>query len=73
MEKKLYLWVVSAMLLCAGCGKNNAIGVIGGADGPTAVFVAGKSISDINWIGIGTVVVFVLVLIAFIYAKLKSK
>lgn len=33
------LW--SALLL-AGCGNSSSVAVIGGADGPTALFIAGK-------------------------------
>ena len=64
-------------LLCTlglvGCGKESAsVGVIGGADGPTAIFVA----SNINWWVVcglvALVAVIVLVLLA-IYRNKKDK
>lgn len=63
MKKRLVsvLPFVSALCL-AGCSTDKAsIGIIGGADGPTAIFVA----SNINWLRvcglIGLIVVAILV------------
>ena len=40
MKNKLAFALVFVMLMLTGCGKENAaVGVIGGADGPTAVVV----------------------------------
>ncbi len=42
MKKVLILLLALAMVLgLAGCGDDASIGIIGGADGPTAVFVGG--------------------------------
>ena len=73
--KKIISFVLSfvfAMCL-VGCGKESAsIGIIGGADGPTAIFVA----SNINWLDIfafiGVVIVAVLVGL-IIYRNKKNK
>lgn len=41
--KKFLVSAAAFMAFClSGCGRANSIGVIGGADGPTAVFVTGK-------------------------------
>ena len=38
--KRILIFILSAGLLLSGCGNNSSIGIIGGADGPTAVFVS---------------------------------
>ena len=63
MKKRLVSVLPFASALClAGCSTDKAsIGIIGGADGPTAIFVA----SNINWLHvcglIGLIVVAILV------------
>ena len=73
--KKIISFVSSfAFAMClAGCGKEPAsVGIIGGADGPTAIFVA----SNINWLNIfafiGVAIVAVLVAL-IIYRNKKNK
>ena len=73
--KKLLVFISSLILvLCLGGCNNTAasIGIIGGADGPTAVFVT----SQINWPSIcgliGVVIVTVVVAI-IVYLNKKKK
>lgn len=40
--KKMLCCMAMALLL-AGCGPDRSVGVIGGADGPTAIFISGGS------------------------------
>ena len=73
--KQLMTFVFSliAALCTGGCSNQAAsIGVIGGADGPTAIFVT----SQINWLSvcgwIGVIIVTLLVSLV-IYLKKKKK
>ena len=73
--KKLRVFVFSFMVtLClGGCNHRAAsIGIIGGADGPTAVFIASK----VNWPSIyrllGAIIMTVLVVL-LIYRNKKKK
>ncbi|MBE6991927.1 MAG: sodium ion-translocating decarboxylase subunit beta [Ruminococcaceae bacterium] len=43
--RKLILPIILLMSLLTGCGEKNSIGVIGGADGPTAIIVS----SGFDW------------------------
>ena len=71
--KKLMVFVL--LLACAflvGCSNEAAnIGIIGGADGPTAVFVS----SGANWMSIVGVIgiIIVIILVAFIMYRKKKK
>ena len=72
--KTLLLFVLMfVFVFCfVGCGSEASnIGIIGGADGPTAIFVS----SNINWLYIcGLIGVIAAVLVAFvIYRKKKNK
>lgn len=40
---KRVLAAVLCILMLAGCGKSTSIGIIGGADGPTSIFVGGET------------------------------
>ena len=73
--KKLIVFILTFVsVICLGCcnTESDSIGIIGGADGPTAVFVT----SNINWaeifcvIGIITVAVFVVLILC---RKRKNK
>lgn len=73
--KKLTAFVLSfVFVMClGGCSTESAsIGIIGGADGPTAIFVT----SNINWLyicgSIGIIVVAILVVL-FIHRNKKKK
>lgn len=56
----LLAFTMAFMLCSGGCNKAASVALIGGADGPTAIFVS----SDINWLGLcvfaGIIVVIVL-------------
>ncbi len=69
MLMKFILTFVFAACL-GGCSTDNrSIGIIGGADGPTAVFVS----SDINWVGILLVIgIIAAVAIALIICRKKK-
>ena len=73
--KKLIAFVLASVCVLSliGCSSESAsVGIIGGADGPTAIFVA----SNINWLFvcgfIGIIVVAILVAL-FIYRNKKKK
>ena len=73
--KKFITFILTFVFAIAlgGCNmQSDSIGIIGGADGPTAVFVS----SNINWLGIfgivGLIVVAVLITL-FICRKRKNK
>ena len=42
MKKVLYITSILLCILLSGCGDATSIGIIGGADGPTSIIVAGK-------------------------------
>lgn len=70
--KRLLSSLVILLGLLTGCTSENStsIGIIGGADGPISVFVAGK----ISWIGIASVIlIVVLVVVAIIYFIKRNK
>ena len=71
--KKLMAFIltfISAMCFCGCNTKSDSIGIIGGADGPTAVFVS----SDINWLGIFGIigVIAVAVFVVLIICRKKK-
>ena len=71
--KKLIAFILSfASVLClGGCNTESAsIGIIGGADGPTAVFVT----PDINWAGLlGFIGIIAVVILAVVIIRRKRK
>lgn len=73
MKKILILVSTLALaLLFGGCSKNSSsIGIIGGADGPTEIFVA-SGMSQMGIIGLIGVIVAV-VLVAFIICRNRKK
>lgn len=73
--KKLMIFVLSFVVaMClSGCNKEStSIGIIGGADGPTAIFITSK----INWLAVfgfvGIIIAAVLVVL-IIYRNKKKK
>ena len=65
--------VISRMLL-GEMGAPGIVGIIGGADGPTAVFVSSGSFFGTGFgFGFIAVIVFVLSLICWLFFRLKSK
>ena len=71
--KKLMIFVftIISSLCLGGCNNDAAsIGIIGGADGPTAIFVA----STINWPGaFGWIGVIIAAVLAAVMIHLKKK
>ena len=72
--KKLMIFVSSFIfVLClGGCSKEaSSVGIIGGADGPTAVFLT----SQIHWMSVCKLilVILVVILIAVIVYLIKKK
>jgi len=56
------------VLCLGGCGKESAsVGIIGGADGPTAISVS----SDISWLSVCVFIAVVVVLVALIILRNK--
>lgn len=43
MKKVIAIMMIFSILLLTGCRKSSSIGIIGGADGPTAIFVSGSN------------------------------
>ncbi|MFI3213774.1 MAG: sodium ion-translocating decarboxylase subunit beta [Eubacteriales bacterium] len=71
--KKLIISLMSVVSLLTGCGRNQAvsIGIIGGADGPTSVFVAGK----VYWgaiAAVASVSVLIIVLLVIYFIKRRK-
>lgn len=69
--KKIGLIVLTIVTMLAGCGNQDeaSVGIIGGADGPTAIFVAGKP----SWLGIILGIVIGLLVVAMIIHHIKKK
>jgi len=40
MKRAVYAMMIAALALLAGCAEDVSVGVIGGADGPTVIFVS---------------------------------
>ena len=53
--------------------QDSSIGIIGGADGPTAVFLAGQIDSAWNWINMFGIIIVVLVLVPNIIYAIKFR
>lgn len=69
--KKISLFLLTLTALFVGCAKNDAasVGIIGGADGPTAVFVT----TYLNWFDIACIIVGVIAIIAAIIYFVKKR
>ena len=73
--KKLFSFILSFVFAIGlvGCNNNaDSIGIIGGADGPTAVFAS----SDINWLeifGVISIIAVAVFVILIICHKKKNK
>ena len=72
--KKLIIRLLTIMSLFTGCGskKTESVSVIGGADGPTSVFIAGKLGSNTGIITIGIIAAVILLVVVIIYFKKKK-
>lgn len=75
MKKKLGISVIIIGILVTIMGfvmKRNqpkAIAVIGNADGPTSIFLAGKINEDFTWPIIGIFIIFVGLIVLFVRKK----
>ena len=73
--KKLMAFILSFAfaIYLGGCSaESSSIGIIGGADGPTAIFVT----SNINWLhvcGIVGILIVAALVVFFIYRNKKKK
>ena len=68
---KVFVWMAAVMLLLAGCGNKAAtIGIIGGADGPTAIFVSSGT-SWMNLWGLAGIVAAIVLIAVFLYGRKK--
>ena len=75
MKSRLVFGIITIIALIIAlsvgnvCRNDASIGIIGGADGPTAIFIAGPSVS---WGVIALNIILVIAIIAFIIKKLKK-
>ena len=75
MKNKLVFAIITIIVVILAlsvgnvCANDASIGIIGGADGPTAIFIAGPSVS---WGVIALNIVLLIVIAAFIIKKVKK-
>ncbi|MBQ9925399.1 MAG: sodium ion-translocating decarboxylase subunit beta [Clostridia bacterium] len=55
--------LMAALLFLSGCGDASSVGVIGGADGPTAIFVSGNAFPLIFVVAAAVVLVVLLAVV----------
>ena len=68
-RENIFTLVLTFALCLGGCGNEAAsIGIIGGADGPTAIFVT----SGTNWQSILGVIVVAILVVVLIYRNKKK-
>lgn len=60
--------LMAAFLFLSGCGDASSVGVIGGADGPTAIFVSGNAFPLIVVVA-AAVVLAVIILLAVVLSR----
>lgn len=67
MRKIIAMLSAFGLLFLAGCQESSSIGIIGGADGPTAIFVASAPLPAWIWalaaVGVAAVAIIVVLLI----------
>ena len=77
MKKWIVVIIAILGIILAGFGISAkikgaaSVGIIGGADGPTTVFVAGN-VGDLFSIGVIIVAIILVVAVAIIYRKIKK-
>ena len=71
MKKRIALVFLLTFVLClAACSSEaTSIGIIGGADGPTAIFVT----SNVNWLSIGGLIAAILVIVLVVLTIYRHK
>ena len=70
--KRLYLFLCSLPFLLTGCKESESVGIIGGADGPTAIFAATSS-DRLIWDLIVLILLFLAVILWIRYRRNKRK
>lgn len=66
--------IMLMMLLLMGCSHDTAsVDIIGGADGPTAIFIASETSNHLLPLIIGGIIVVLLISIAIFLIKRKKK
>ena len=76
MKNKLVFAIITIIALILAlsvgnvCANDASIGVIGGADGPTAIFIAGPNLS---WLTIAVNTILIIAIAVLIIKKLKKK
>lgn len=69
MRKMIAILPVCGLLFLAGCQESSSIGIIGGADGPTAILVS--SSASLWWIG--ALAAGIVAAVVFITVMLRRK
>lgn len=74
MTKQLAFLLIFFVLLClGGCGKESAsIGIIGGADGPTAIFVT-SNFNGVSVCGLICILILTVLVVLMICRHRKQK
>jgi Na+-transporting methylmalonyl-CoA/oxaloacetate decarboxylase beta subunit len=62
--------VILALSVGNVCANDASIGIIGGADGPTAIFIAGPNLS---WLTIAVSTILIIAIVILVIKKLKNK
>ena len=62
--------VILALSVGNVCANDASIGIIGGADGPTAIFIAGPKLS---WLTVAVSTILIIAIAVLIIKKLKKK
>ncbi len=76
MKNKLVFAIITIIVLILAlsvgnvCSNQASIGIIGGADGPTAIFIAGPNLS---WPTIAVSTILIIAIAVLIIKKLKKK
>lgn len=66
--------IMLMMLLLMGCRHDaTSVGIIGGADGPTAIFIASEASNNLLLLIVGVIIVVLLISIAIFLIKRKKK
>ena len=75
MKNKLVFAIITIIVVILAlsvgnvCANDASIGIIGGADGPTAIFIAGPKLS---WLTVAVSTILIIVIAVLIIKKLKK-
>ena len=76
MNNKLVFAIITIIALILAlsvgnvCANDASIGIIGGADGPTAIFIAGPKLS---WLTVAVSTILIIAIVILVIKKLKNK